>query len=1562
MAPASLLPISEFLSSLKPTGQSGFEGLIVTLCENFTGQRFRLSGSGSQTGQDARSEPGYGNAIKVEAKHYTKSSLDLRELTAELVQAVQLGPDTDLWVLAASCEVMDQHASALESLAHKFDVEVLFLDSGTNDLPRVAVLMAAGLEALEGWILKNKLPVPMPLRAALEDLRSHARFNETRDGLARKMQSCLLGYADARRRTAERLLGTLRATGESSAVFNQNVAVKDPTVQLIPRLEISDQLVRWWASPGGKRGVVLGEEGTGKTWAVMSWLAERVEAGTMPIVLPFSADAESFGAHDTLEDLLPRLMARWTGLGTVSSWAARVERWLSDPSLTPLVLVIVDGLNERPMISWPSFLRTLDRDRWQRHVAVLATDRPGHWRPACANAGLDGFKEIDVTGYTDWELEKALAGRQITISSIPPDLHPLIRKPRYCELVCAYFSEMKAHADFTVERLIWLDAKHRAQARRGPMTEETFIEVIRNLAAAYRTSPTVNLSGVQQLVPFADPERRIHQEIIDGGLLVPQPGLGSRFQIERTRLVFGLGMLLADDLRISSQQTKTAAELDEEIARWFEPHPEMDLKVRICGGALFHSLIDAAYPSTARRQLLRYWLGLRNWSDEVQEAFQDYVLRCPEDFIGVTAEFWSSEHDRGAAQEFLARAFIKHRDAPTVQPPLVAAVTRWMSFVHPAGHPMLRSRPDQEERQRREIAARLGATPQAGSTDILGEPLEIIEDDALLRLSRFGFLLISAGSRLPYLKALVRWSIASAVMGTAMESSVAGWVIRMADEPIEQELLAEARRLLAVASPVADEAAHTLLWAIDTAEARNLREEHPTPEPEHWVQMQEQHKIDPCTSFLAWSNQDCLRCLHREDISLLSILDRLGDRLYDPSYPIPDSLVGRAGRLLEIDPTLMRASLGATVEQHGYERALRLLASRAPAKAAEFLRTVVVTLPDRQWERAYPLAIWLPEIGLVLGPSELERVREFLEKMRGQLVDCPPDISGEPWSSRRAAEAFAFMATVPHLTPAEFLSSLLARPRSTYDLRQFESLFEALSEDGVETALHVVRTAPDETSVVRALWFLGASKVSLSDDDRDRIVALAGSKSAVLRGAARRFVRLVEDEELGRRLVDLGDSFVKQLDTWDVMWGARALTRFSSHLAFEEIARRLHPADAGFALVQRGNRPDEVKLYALSLHQTWQSIVAATDPGVLGLPVVIADTAESRLGSEFPEFDQERADSVTFKNPSTTWMTPGPGNDIAATFQNPGKQIEEINRLCRQRVENIAAAWQTEALQWYGRDFSRSALRAICQEHPTLVSQWAEPALKDSPIGQIHRLRFGSLLAKLCPSLLEFQPTLGLHLWRVLRAEANSAVVCDSTFVAFAAADNACTNEARWQVINESANDATIGRIACAAEAMERTACLRSAVSQMIADARLWRKAKGLTLASFMNLTEEEFEAYVTAAGVDNTWVGSQLEWLRGNVRRNRFAQHWFRVFLETEDADTCWGAWQMVKFCADQRLFVWWSAPNIPAESTAAHRLRFFQAQQDRLEHDIDRDQKRKDTLFGIKIEAGEIFPFFQP
>jgi hypothetical protein len=191
--------IDRFLRGIKPTGEFGFEGLVALLCAAATKQRFILSGAGSQEGQVSRSESGYGNRIKLEAKHYTKPKLRTRELTSEIAEATSSGSGVDLWILASSCPVKEQQATAIERFANDHSVEVLFLDRGADGLPRLAVLMAAYPDTVESWLKRAKERKTTELLEALHKLQCDPRFSQSWQHLDQKLASTLLGYEDARR-------------------------------------------------------------------------------------------------------------------------------------------------------------------------------------------------------------------------------------------------------------------------------------------------------------------------------------------------------------------------------------------------------------------------------------------------------------------------------------------------------------------------------------------------------------------------------------------------------------------------------------------------------------------------------------------------------------------------------------------------------------------------------------------------------------------------------------------------------------------------------------------------------------------------------------------------------------------------------------------------------------------------------------------------------------------------------------------------------------------------------------------------------------------------------------------------------------------------------------------------------------------------------------------------------------------------------------------------------------------------------------------------------------------
>lgn len=724
---AAINVIADFLhKAVRDTGRCGLEGLAALLLQQATSQEFRLSSAGRQSGRDAATEAGHGNNIKIEIKHYRQTtSLNQRELIAEINEAAESDPDLDIWVLAASRAVSEQIASSLEKQAERLGVDIVILDYGVDGLPRVAVLMAAYSDVTIAWADKCEFQYDSSqIRGALRAIASAPDFEGAKKRVLAKLGS-IVGYESARRRTHARLLETLADERDAKSSFRQSLAIRAADAQVIRRAAPIAELDRWWNSPGVPMpALVLGEEGTGKTWATFDWLLGRLGKGDMPLVLPFVVVAENLSGPDPLERLLPRLLTKWTGVPNEEHWARRLDKWLrSEPIGRPLILLVADGLNECPDVHWRSFFASLQAAPWRDKVAILATDRPHHWKK-CSMAGVAAIREIPLGGYSDTELDQALASSSISRRDIPHDLLQLISIPRYCRLVIQHYSEMVDSSDFTRERLIYLEISDRYRSRLDyPLTDDRLFEILRNLAEYARANPILKPKDLLSLISVGGgDDRAVYEEIVSGGIVVEiSEGLTKILKVDPLRLVFGFGMLLTEELVERFSLDHKEGEVEEFLTSWFEPQPDMDRKVDICGSALFHSLFRQNFPEVAFRGLLRHWLGLRNWADTAQVAFTDYLLRRPNSFIAVADEFWSSERDNAAAQEFLANAFVAHRDNPAVQPFLVPALERWMGFVHPLGRRFWSFDVERNQRLRATLAAHTGLPVLTPEDDVAQE-------------------------------------------------------------------------------------------------------------------------------------------------------------------------------------------------------------------------------------------------------------------------------------------------------------------------------------------------------------------------------------------------------------------------------------------------------------------------------------------------------------------------------------------------------------------------------------------------------------------------------------------------------------------------------------------------------------------------------------------------------------------------------------------------------------------------------------------------------------------------
>jgi hypothetical protein len=374
---------------------------------------------------------------------------------------------------------------------------------------------------------------------------------------------------------------------------------------------------------------------------------------------------------------------------------------------------------------------------------------------------------------------------------------------------------------------------------------------------------------------------------------------------------------------------------------------------------------------------------------------------------------------------------------------------------------------------------------------------------------------------------------------------------------------------------------------------------------------------------------------------------------------------------------------------------------------------------------------------------------------------------------QQIAEARAFAAIAPHLIPSKFFQALIGRPVKALDLSSLELWYVQLPEREHNDALRLFHEPPNGETLHRVLWLLPHIGVLLSDRERDRLAELAISEDQLARLGAVRVAVVSKDESLGSRMVALGLSVKPGMGWREENWVTLLLGSSGGDLTFGDLAKRLRPSTIGFVLGQRGNRLDEVEIYAACLDQEWRAIVSAEDPGLARLPEVTLQHGDDDPGVRFPELYEPTTPRTIRLDRSNSWTSGpplDPGLDLKEIFSNDYEaQLQRLNEDRRRRIDAILSAWGTDAFRWYGRTFDVEAMDVLYQQQPARVGGWVQSAIADSSAGFAVRIRLAGFLEPICRVLLNRNPQLGLQLWQALRKREDSPIVFDMTDIAFSA-------------------------------------------------------------------------------------------------------------------------------------------------------------------------------------------------
>ena len=415
------------LQALAPTGMDGFEGLVARMLSALTGVSFRLARSGPQRGRDLDSDPASPWFAVVECKRYRgDTKLDQRQLIAEIHIATSEDPQIDIWILATSRDVDANVARWLQEMSRERGIDYLILQCGSASDPGDLDVLCANASAL---VLQHCAPVllngPSELDTYLTAVRSGANFSARLQRIRNALDGGTVGLPTFRDRLNEKLGQAMRSEDASVGRFERRLDVAGVgEVRDIPRLSVRARLDAFMNAPSQPASsalcVVHGEEGNGKSWAVASWVHDRIGRENAPAVFWFSAGAcTSESPISQLADHATETLAS----GREINFSAKLQRWIEGATTRQQLMVVLDGINERQAITfWARHLVRSIAD-FRGHVSIIVTCRTQTWMDELAERLSLRPHLIEVLPFDDNEFAAALIGLD------PADVERLRRAP-----------------------------------------------------------------------------------------------------------------------------------------------------------------------------------------------------------------------------------------------------------------------------------------------------------------------------------------------------------------------------------------------------------------------------------------------------------------------------------------------------------------------------------------------------------------------------------------------------------------------------------------------------------------------------------------------------------------------------------------------------------------------------------------------------------------------------------------------------------------------------------------------------------------------------------------------------------------------------------------------------------------------------------------------------------------------------------------------------------------------------------------------------------------------------
>jgi hypothetical protein len=1535
---------------LEDASADAFERLAADLfCRLLGDIGVSVSKPGSQFGGDAGTAGLRRRHLRLECKRYKESTpLSPRSLAGEVMEAALKDPQLEAWVLASTKKVSETERNIARDGGAKLGVPVVVID-WTEPPAGVGINAMAALCA--NWPAIVEKQISKAAGDAARALTAHA--GATAENLVKDLEAWNIGFNHLRGRSHAQLQKVWTDSAQSLATLNQDAAGGRPGTHVIERKSVLQALGSWWLAPPDLRspGVVVGQEGVGKTWVSMDWLNGMV--ASLPIVVP--VPASTFLTHqDFSEAGVRELLAqslRWLAGSHQSTefWSARVERILQRPVAEGVaVLLLVDGINQRPTVGWEALGQALQADSLAGKVRILFTTRRHFFDTNMRQFATLKFAatQVPVGGYSTDELELLLRLNGIDKADIPPSLLNLASTPRLFPLIVRLKNSDALRADATVLRLLFEYGKDVHQVRTSSaLTDEAWVSWLGSRAMEYRdrlvkTGSGASASTIKDLTssladPGVSPEdvaRRL-SDVVDGDFFQVQSSLTGtkKFSLKEPPTILGLGIALLESLEGAEN---TLEGVQAHALKWLEPVGAIDLSADVLRAALaILSAVGASDGAAPTDALLLLWLNAQNPSASIEWDALAFGESFPRSMLTVIEQ--SVSGSRSAAFHYAVQSIRRLPRARTDDwDRITQRMHEWTSWVTLPSQAHLNDPNHYAGRHHQELLTRIGAgTP--GRVLVHGESLKL--DYSHPGEPSAAIPGILEGHDLALFLPVIRRAAVREAVRVDFESKCwegLRWVLLLASQNqkhARDEIVKMADAILAstpeagVHQRLRNRIAAYLLRLTNVQEHEERAFTINETFGSTW-DYEKDYASAPGNSYFELEYRHVDQVLNDANLPAGKRLDKLKDFLALPELKVPDDLIEPIKAALTAQTFEQVDEIGQrTAEEHNLERLEVLAARLAPAEFAQMSRRRLAALATRKGESKYWSALAAPELLLVAQEVQASA----FTALRTSSIDPQRDEPANTWCLQLELLHKPLKEQLQLLLSATnfyFLTDLVAvvRPASSLELHDF-----------------IVESPDDRGRACNVVMQVMAHQVPhVSDALVQELLPFLESDEKEMRSVAFVALALCSPELTGRTLMSRSWG-PDAADPWAAHYGSTAIAAATKHLDFADVLPLVAPWRWLDAAVARGSQPAELEL------ATRRMI------GVLDVPAETHPSPEGVLSVRVPKPAEMARLLIT--EPSQK------SGDIKEFLKQTTRDPEEVQKRMEQLAKDAAATIdkvRSSGHSLYLHTFSADTVETAYQATPSVWEELLAGAEAQSAsfVRRVHTAE--GLYLALCEALLKHAPAKGLRLWRALVDTMKvrfdgAAKIPELVHIALKSPDSAEVSSLRADLtaLLRCNTDQDLFELAITCQMHGRDKWLAEFINADRSSEDPWRHKRAAVLSAFHNMP-----AIDKLQWPEGQTIGS-LRSLERNLLKwtNRavLAKHWWERFLNASDADTAFAAWHVFLSVADRRAWVWRSRRPKPQTELDRFRELHLQSNKDLYARTLVKPEegtaKFADKLFGL-------------